>query len=166
MFQDGLSSGDQITTVVLYLLGGCIRSYYAVISTRGQELSVWYTWHHLEREVQRFAPSNLYPWETKKERHQSGLVLAVARVWGKGKTIKRLYVLLKNMFRGNQSRQATPSCQQRHRHSHCSSGRSTGPQPVCSCTHISLRCQGHGDAGGREMTTWREPNPSHELVVL
>lgn len=37
MFQDSLSSGDQITTLVVSLLGGGISSSSAVISTEEQE---------------------------------------------------------------------------------------------------------------------------------
>lgn len=98
MFQADLSNGERIRTVVVYLLGDCRSSSYAVISTKGQELSVWYTWHNLEHEVQRFAPSDLCPWEIKKTRHQSSLALAVGIVWGKGKTTKTLSTLVKNMF--------------------------------------------------------------------
>lgn len=40
MFQDSVSSGDQVTTLVVYLLGGAVSSSSAMISPGEQELGV------------------------------------------------------------------------------------------------------------------------------
>lgn len=46
-----------------------------------------------------------------------------------------------------------------------SSGTSTGPWCVPSCTLINLGCQGHGDAGWQKITPWGEPSSSQKLMV-
>lgn len=106
MFQDSLSSGDQITTLVVYLLGG------AVISAEEQELSVIY--------VAQFAAQGpgVCSWQSlggkKKERHHRYESL------GKRKITRALIhtVELKQSHQGSVS--ALP----------CSSGKSTAPQPI------------------------------------
>lgn len=83
---------EQWRSVMVYLLGGCIHSYCAVISTK-EELSAWYAWHNLEHEVQISVLRRQKP-----KTHPSGLAVAFSRVWGKGKNNKTLSTLVKNMF--------------------------------------------------------------------
>lgn len=97
--------------------------------------------------------------DKKKERHHSGATEGLCQMLEFGEKENNWSTNAHCRVKPEPSGQCQcPSC--------CSSGKSTGPWSVPSCTLINLGCQGHGDAGWQEIMPLREPSSSQKLKVV